>query len=86
DISLNMQTAAEGVASVGRNLDNWIVGMEERRFDERIRVVKPGRIIAGAGKPLECSVRDISAGGAKLVLADTGAVPDRFQLQVDGST
>jgi len=28
DISLNMQTAAEGVASVGRNLDNWIVGME----------------------------------------------------------
>ncbi|WP_216073733.1 hypothetical protein, partial [Acinetobacter baumannii] len=46
DISLNMQTAAEGVASVGRNLDNWIVGMEERRFDERIRVVKPGRIIA----------------------------------------
>ncbi|MFX7090857.1 hypothetical protein ABTH94_22535, partial [Acinetobacter baumannii] len=54
DISLNMQTAAAGVASVGRNLDNWIVGMEERRFDERVRVIKPGRILAGAGRTLEC--------------------------------
>jgi len=86
DISLNMQTAAAGVASVGRNLDNWIVGMEERRFDERVRVIKPGRILAGAGRTLECSVRDISAGGAKLVLANTADVPDKFQLQVEDTT
>jgi methyl-accepting chemotaxis protein len=84
EISGNMQTAAEGVASIGRTLDDWIIGMEERRFDERVRLVKQARIIPDGGAPLVCSVRNLSRSGAKIVLADPGIVPARFRLEIAG--
>jgi methyl-accepting chemotaxis protein len=84
EISGNMHTAAEGVASIGRTLDDWIIGMEERRFDERVRLVKQARIIPDSGSPFACSVRNISRSGAKIVLADPSLVPARFRLEIAG--
>jgi methyl-accepting chemotaxis protein len=84
EISANMHVAASGVASIGRNLDDWIVGMEERRFDTRERVSKPAAIHMNGGATITCSLRNISRSGAKLILPDTRGVPDRFQLEIIG--
>jgi len=84
EISNNMHTAAEGVASIGRTLDDWIVGMENRRFDERKRVTKQATIYTERGDSLPCSIRNISQGGAKIVLAATDKLPERFELLIAG--
>ena len=82
EISSNMHVAATGVASIGRNLDDWIIGMEERRFESRERVSKPGTIYLPSGGAIACSLRNVSRSGAKLILSEARSVPDRFQLSV----
>jgi methyl-accepting chemotaxis protein len=82
EISANMHVAAGGVADIGRSLDDWIVGMEERRFETRVRTAKPGVIVCKDGTRLTCSLRNVSKGGAKLVVTDTRTVPDFFDLEV----
>ena len=84
EISSNMHVAANGVASIGRNLDDWIIGMEERRFDARERVAKPAVLHLPGGGAISCSLRNISRSGAKLILAETRGVPDTFRLEVVG--
>lgn len=84
EISTNMHDAAEGVASIGRTLDDWIVGMENRRLQDRKRVAKAATIYTGGDAGMPCSVRNISNGGAKIVLADTARLPDRFDLLISG--
>ena len=82
DISENMHVATEGVASIGRNLDDWIIGMEERRFDQRTRMAKPGTIFTPDGRVYACSLRNLSSGGAKLVTPNARDIPDTFRLEV----
>jgi methyl-accepting chemotaxis protein len=82
-ISSTMQSTANGVASIGQILDEWIIGMEERRQEHRRRVSSPAVIHAG-GKTIPCSLRNISQGGAKLVIAEGAAVPQAFLLEVAG--
>ncbi len=84
EISSNMHVAANGVASIGRNLDDWIIGMEERRFDTRERVSKPAVIHTANGGAIECSLRNISRSGAKLILNDARRVPEQFRLEIVG--
>ncbi len=84
EISASMHIAATGVAAIGRNLDDWIIGMEERRFDARERVSKPAVIHLPNGRTIHCSLRNISRSGAKLILAEAASVPERFQLEVVG--
>ncbi|MDC7683609.1 PAS domain-containing protein [Asticcacaulis sp. BYS171W] len=82
EISANMHVAAGGVADIGRNLDDWIIGMEERRFDARVRTAKPARLILPHGGSVNCSLRNLSKSGAKLILADHQHLPEVFDLEV----
>ena len=84
EISENMHVAAGGVANIGRNLDDWIIGMEERRFDARVRVAKAAVIVFANGARTPCSLRNISQSGAKLIMTTPVNVPETFRLEVAG--
>lgn len=57
----------------------------ERRAEIRHRVLKGGSLSFNNGYgALECVVRNLSDGGAKLVFGDVLAVPPRFLLSVSG--
>ncbi len=64
DILASMREAAEGVSTINSSLDDWTVGMEERRTERRPRVLLPARILLDGREPLACSIRDLSRGGA----------------------
>jgi len=66
-----------------------ITGRENRRFT-RVRpsglISNNATIIVAPGKPtIDCTIIDLSAGGACLDLADPGRLPSRFVL-VHGAT
>jgi methyl-accepting chemotaxis protein len=86
EISDNMRTTADDVASIARTLDDWIIGMEERCFDERRRVNTPVKLLLSNGASIAGSLRNLSRGGGKLLVADPQSVPDFFQLQIDGES
>ncbi len=55
--------------------------MEERRRNLRRRVLKEGKIVfADALCLMDCTIRDMSDGGAKLMVSNTLAIPPSFQL------
>ena len=83
DILASMRQAAVGVSTVGTSLDNWTVGMEERRGERRPRVLLPARILVAGQEPLACSIRDLSQGGARLHVPGHGMTPERFELMSD---
>jgi hypothetical protein len=45
----------------------------------------PGRIVLSEGAPIECTLQDISQGGAKLSVLDLRAIPDTFVLLLSSS-
>ena len=56
----------------------------DRRSARRNRTLKGGRIIFNAGfSAFECTVRDITPGGAKLRLGEATGVPSHFELGVE---
>jgi hypothetical protein len=58
--------------------------MDKRAFARR-RVLKGGRITFNDGRStIDCTVRDLSDGGAKLRVASVIGVPDHFRLVVTG--
>lgn len=83
DILVSMRQAAEGVSSISTGLDNWTVGMEERRAERRRRVLLPAHIHLPGGERIACSVRDLSEGGARLHVSRRADVPDRFAVTID---
>ncbi|MFD1280643.1 PAS domain-containing protein [Methylobacterium goesingense] len=82
-ILTSMQQAAEGVSSISTGLDNWTIGMEERRTKRRARILLPAWIRLPGGGRIACSIRDISEGGARLHLPQPTRVPDRFEVVVE---
>src|SRR4051812_35185507 len=61
-----------------------IEGEAERRSAQRHRVLKKGRIVLNTGfSTLDCMVRNLSDGGAKLLVNSVVGVPDRFELSID---
>ena len=50
-----------------------------RRSEDRTRTLLPAQI-TGAGRVIECVLKDVSAKGARLRVPDASAVPDRFEL------
>jgi hypothetical protein len=52
--------------------------MRNRSHDRQATLV-PARIIAD-GRSLDCAVRDVSPGGARLRVADSSAIAAEFQL------
>jgi hypothetical protein len=55
--------------------------MDDRRKTPRKRVLKEGKIVYADGlRVLDCTIRDISPDGARLLIANTVGLPDNFQL------
>ncbi|WP_279597389.1 PAS domain-containing methyl-accepting chemotaxis protein [Methylobacterium sp. J-068] len=82
-ILASMQQAAVGVSSISTGLDNWTIGMEERRNERRARVLLQAWICLPGGDRIACSIRDMSEGGARLHLSRPATVPDRFEVVVE---
>jgi len=58
----------------------------ERRQVPRRTVLKGGRIVFNAGRStIDCTVRNLSANGAKLVVSSVLGIPDGFELLLDGA-
>lgn len=56
---------------------------EERRHVRRRRVLKGALVVFGAfGRVIDCAIRDLSDGGARLTLPSTAGLPDDFHLLV----
>ncbi|KQP30057.1 histidine kinase [Methylobacterium sp. Leaf104] len=81
-ILTSMQRAADGVSRISTGLDNWTIGMEERRTERRARVLLRAAIHLPGGERIACSIRDLSEGGARLHLGQSVEVPDRFAIVV----
>jgi hypothetical protein len=63
--------------------------MDEHRKEPRSRALKTGKIIFNNRfSVVDCTVRNLSPSGAKLVVGDQAAVPDEFELTfpADGSS
>lgn len=57
--------------------------MAERRKTSRMRALNAAAVRAGFGRGIECSVRDLSAGGACLVFVHRQtALPREFSLTI----
>ncbi len=83
EILTSMRQAAHGVSCISTSLDNWTVGMEERRNERRTRVLMPASIHVPGRGPISCSIRDLSDGGARLHVRMYAQLPERFELTVD---
>lgn len=59
--------------------------MDERRVEQRRRRVKPGRIIFNAMQSvMSCTLRDLSASGARLHFGESLGAPEEFLVSVPG--
>jgi hypothetical protein len=55
--------------------------MEQKRKVPRRRVLKEGKIVYADGlRVLDCTIRDMSPSGARLLISSTVGLPDTFQL------
>jgi hypothetical protein len=59
--------------------------MEEHRISHRRRTLKQGKIVLSDRVVLDCLIRDISAGGARLEFGAPTTLPDAFRLLVTAS-
>lgn len=56
---------------------------ENKRGTRRPRVLKDGKIVSmNLGSVVDCSVRDVSATGARIRCKSQNAIPDEFELLV----
>lgn len=61
--------------------------MEEHRKSSRGRVLKAAKIIFNHNAcVVDCTVRDLSEGGALLLLPSTLGIPAHFELLISGET
>jgi hypothetical protein len=60
--------------------------MNEKRQGQRQRVLKSGRIMYGDGSiVIDCTIRNLSATGARLQVPTSVMIPDRFELTESAS-
>lgn len=57
--------------------------MNEKRTAPRHRVLKHGTLAFGGGGSVDCTVRNISSGGARLDLANPFRLPQSFTLVIE---
>ncbi len=55
---------------------------DEKRSEARHDTYMPGRVAVGAAQPRDCTVRDISATGARLTFAEPLELPHEFDLLI----
>lgn len=60
--------------------------MEERRRFPRHRTLKSGKIVVQSGRSVvDCTVRNLSANGALLVVKRLAGIPEKFDLVLETS-
>jgi PilZ domain len=59
---------------------------ENKRNDQRQKVLKSGRIILEDLHGIDCTLRDVSATGAKLLVKQPDDVPDAFRLLISADS
>lgn len=58
--------------------------MDDNRTEPRLRSLKGARIVFNNGfSTMDCMARNLSSGGAKLVLPSTAGIPDAFGLNFE---
>ncbi len=57
----------------------------ERRAHARHRVFKGGRLAFTSGGSVECTVRNLSPGGARVDVSSPVALPEQFTLLIDAN-
>ena len=57
---------------------------DERRLHPRTRIFRAAQLF-GPAHLCHCIVRDISMGGAGLIMSNTSSIPDTFDLSFDGA-
>ena len=55
-------------------------GGAHNRSDHRQRTLKAARVYLSDSSTLDCTIRDISKGGARLVFGDAFSLPEEFRL------
>ena len=55
-------------------------GGDEHRREHRKRTLKQGRVVLSDSTAIDCSLRDMSDNGARLVFAGAVSLPDEFRL------
>jgi hypothetical protein len=64
-----------------------LTGNEQRRSGPRQRALKGARIVFNNGaSSISCTIRDLSADGAKIVVESVIGIPNEFELVFDGGT
>ena len=53
---------------------------DSRRKNYRVRVLKRARVVLSAMTCIDCEIRDVAEGGARIEFAGPVALPERFQL------
>ena len=95
EVTANIRVTSKGVEGIARNLDEWVVGLEERRTDQRERVLEAATVTNARDAGPSATGLDASAGGASCVIIDSshggaklrvtaGSVPDSFVLTPRG--
>lgn len=59
--------------------------MEDQRGTHRLRTLKGGKAVLSPRVVLDCVIRDISAGGARLEFGAPTHLPDAFRLLIPTS-
>lgn len=63
-----------------------MIEQNKRRNHRRLRVLKGARIVFNERRSvIDCTVRDLSPGGALLLLPSTAGIPNEFELWVDNA-
>lgn len=57
--------------------------MREHRRDDRVLILKSGRIRLGDMRAIDCAILNVSQSGACLLIPRDTAVPVRFELVMD---
>lgn len=54
--------------------------LEQRRVAKRMRVLKSAKIVLDNWRAIDCTLRDVSDTGAKILINSTSNVPQKFRL------
>ena len=62
-------------------MSGQIDAAENKRVSRRLRVLKQGKMLLSNNMTvIDCTIRDLSETGAKLICGDPGAIPNEFRL------
>ena len=57
--------------------------MTERRKHQRLRVFKGAKLVLGTSSVLDCVVRDLSSGGARIEIQNAVGLPEAVDVTFD---